>query len=69
MSSSHGLNFRLLLIEKGRLIKRQGFAGAEELSLFVTRVFLAFDVNLLIVLDDAAGFAHFFNARTNLHLN
>jgi hypothetical protein len=44
-----------------------GFAGTEELALFVARVFLAADVGFLIVLGDLAPLAHFLDARPHLH--
>ena len=44
-----------------------GGEGGEELSLFVARVVLTLDVGLLIVLDDFAPFAHFFDTGAHLH--
>jgi len=46
----------------------EGFASAEELSLLVPRVFVASDVDLLVILGDPAPFAHLFDAGTDLHL-
>jgi hypothetical protein len=42
-------------------------AGAEELSLFVARIFVASYVHFLIVLDGLAALTHLLDARTHLH--
>lgn len=51
----------------GALHLQQGLGRTEKLSLFVTRVFLAADVDLLVVLGDLAALAHAFDTGTHLH--
>ena len=41
--------------------------GTEQLSLLVPGIFLAADVDLLIILDDLAALAHLLNTRADFH--